>query len=86
MSRHCEASANPPISLTRLSHTPTTGTTTAIPTKTIPATQTTTTTLACKDGVGDDDNGDDADKDDSYLSGLRPMIAWSTSNGSPAAE
>ena len=81
MSRHCEASANPPTSLTRLSHTPTTTTTTAILTTTIPATKTTTTALACEDGVGDDDNDDDADKDDFYLSGLRPLIAWSTSHG-----
>ena len=62
-------------SLTRLSHTPTT-TTTAIIATTIPATKTTTTALACEDGAGDDENDDVADKDDFYLSGLRPMITW----------
>ena len=39
---------------------------------------TTTTTISCEDGDGDDDNDDDADKDEFYLSGLRPMIAWTT--------
>ena len=53
--------------LVRPIHTPTTTT----------AATTTTTTISREDGDGDDDNDDDADKDDFYLSGLRPVIAWS---------
>ena len=76
-----EAPIIPPNSLTRLSHTPTTTTTTTTIITTIPATTTRTTAISCEDGDGDDDNEDDSDRDDLYLSGLRPMIAWYTSHG-----
>ena len=78
--RHCEASVNPPKSMTRLSQLPTTTTCTTLLITTLPATTTTTTTTtttSCEDGDVDDD-GDDDDTGDFNLSGLRHNFMMKT--------
>ena len=81
ISRHCEASPNPPNALARLSQIPTTTTTTTIIITTIPPTTTPTTAISCEDGDGDDDDDDDADDDDFYLSGLRHNLFDENADG-----
>ena len=75
ITRHREASVNPLNSLTRPSQAPTTTTSTTIIITTIPATKITTAALVCEDGVGDDDDYDEVDKDDFLSFRLRSTIA-----------
>ena len=72
ITRHREASVNPLNSLTRPSQAPTTTTSTTIIITTIPATKITTAALVCEDGVGDDDDYDEVDRDD-FLSFQTPV-------------